>query len=94
MNSADRTIAESVLQYEKHGECAYSGCGTVDEMSLKGYGSYDELSGKHCTFEHGYTSLVDILKRHIPPETILFDKNVKNFSLGQWRQRMQSQNRM
>ena len=82
MNSADRTIAESVLQYEKHGECAYSGCGTVDEMSLKGYGSYEELSGKHCTFEHGYSSLVNILKQNIPQENILFGKTVKAVHWG------------
>ena len=77
MGNSDRVIAESVLQHEKYRECAYSGCNKVSELSLKDFGSYEELNGRHCTFEHGYTSLLDVLKQNIPPENILFDKCVK-----------------
>ena len=77
MGNSDRVIAESVLHHEKYRECAYSGCNKVSELSLKDFGSYEELNGRHCTFEHGYTSLLDVLKQNIPPENILFDKCVK-----------------
>ncbi|KAK3094971.1 hypothetical protein FSP39_008532 [Pinctada imbricata] len=81
-NNSEREKMERVLLNEKSGECAYSGCDSVDELSLKYFGSYEELSGKHVTFGRGYSSLLEVIKRNIPDEKIILKRPVKTIHWG------------
>uniref|UniRef100_T1ISN8 Amine oxidase domain-containing protein n=1 Tax=Strigamia maritima TaxID=126957 RepID=T1ISN8_STRMM len=55
------------------------GCDTLAEMSVKSWGDYKECDGNPVIdISTGYSSIVDNLASHIPNDTILLNKPVKN----------------
>ena len=73
----DHRLRQLVFNQRLSGEAVVSGCHSMREVSLSEIGSYEELPGIHYTIPQGFESVIDILKRSIPPESILTNHEVK-----------------
>lgn len=52
-------------------ETCIAGCHNMDEIDLLELGSYTELQGGNIVLDSGYSSILEPITRHIPPQSIV-----------------------
>lgn len=74
----DRRHRELLFMQRLSHEAVLCGSNDLDEVSLGEIGSYEELPGINYVVPPGFESVVDVLKKSIPPESILLGHIVRH----------------
>ncbi|KAK7109291.1 spermine oxidase-like isoform X2 [Littorina saxatilis] len=82
--NGERHVRDLIFGHRKLLECCISGCDTLDEVALQDFGSYENLPGIHYTIPPGFDTILDILRKDIPKDNIVFNSPVRciNWDLG------------
>lgn len=73
----ERHLRELLFDCLLKRETCISGCDDMSEIDLLELGSYTELQGGNIVLPYGYSSILEPLKKAIPPENLLVRHPVK-----------------
>jgi len=76
----ERRIRRMLLQHRFIGESVISGADTLYDIALSEVGSFEELPGMHYVIPPGFESVIDILRKNVPPSCLLLQHVVTNIS--------------
>eukprot|EP00898_Chlorokybus_atmophyticus_P004167 jgi/Chlat1/4751/Chrsp308S04723 len=69
-------LEKAVFDWRVNLECNITGADSLSELSLKWYGTYEELDDYNLTIPAGFSAITEALKTCVPAESIRFNAQV------------------
>lgn len=72
----ERKLREMVLQQRLYEECMICGADSMHDIALSEVGCFEDLPGVHFVIPPGFETIIDILKKDIPQDSVLLNTKV------------------